>query len=196
MCDVGFNFFKIVGEIMKANGGEKKSDSLGCEVKRGKGRPRKVVADVVPIEPKEIDGRAKKNLLAYAKTLGFIATGSTVDDALKLSGNAIDVNTFWRIKGTSVQFDNMYYEAIKSRAEILAERVEEACMNADEKSANACRVKLEMVKWRLAKLCPKRYGDVPQGTTAIAIQVAWKGNDGGAVKVVGAVTPDSLKNDK
>ncbi len=178
-----------------------KSESK-AEVKRGRGRPKKIpvgkpIGEVYKVEPKDVTSRKHSaNILTYAKALGFIAVGNTVDKALELAGGSIDASTFWRIKSSSVQFDNMYYEAIKNRAEILAERVEEECMMADEKSANACRVKLELMKWRLSKLCPKRYGDVPQGTTQIAIQVAWKGNEDNPIKITGAVSPDALKNGK
>lgn len=78
-------------------------------------------------------------------------------DAIKAEG--VPMGTFYGWLEDEQSLSEMYARARESRGELLAEEIIAIADTANDRNANAVRVKVDARKWCAARMAPKRWGD-------------------------------------
>ncbi|HQS17106.1 hypothetical protein [Reyranella sp.] len=68
-------------------------------------------------------------------------------------------------------FRDRYAAARDQQADALAEEAIQIARNADADSVAVCRLQIDTIKWLIAKIAPRRYGDkvLPDATVRVSI---------------------------
>ena len=68
-------------------------------------------------------------------------------------------------------FRERYALARDQQADALAEEAIQIARNADADSVAVCRLQIDTIKWLIAKIAPRRYGDkvLPDATVRVSI---------------------------
>lgn len=80
-------------------------------------------------------------------------------------------DTVRRWQSENGPFRDRYAAARDQQADALAEEAIHIARNADADSVTVCRLQIDTIKWLIAKIAPRRYGDkaVPDATVNLSI---------------------------
>lgn len=80
-------------------------------------------------------------------------------------------DTVRRWQSENAPFRERYAAARDQQADALAEEAIQVARNADADSVTVCRLQIDTIKWLVAKIAPRRYGDkvVPDATVRVSI---------------------------